>query len=128
MAIESVRSISMTPIAGAIAQRVFVVLAAGAEVTTAGAGVDVLGVTLEASPASDQKSIPVTCMDGSRQEVVAGAAIDVSAGVVAIMSNASGQAVAATSTNAIVGYAVTSAGAAGQVIEFLATKAANVAA
>jgi hypothetical protein len=127
MSTQNVRSNSLTPVSAAVAQRVFVVMATGALVTTAGAGADVLGVTLEASPANDQKAIPVTCMDGSVQEVVAGAAIDVSAGVVAIMSNASGQAVAATSTNAIVGYAITSAGAAGQVIEFIATKAANVA-
>jgi hypothetical protein len=127
MTIECVRSISMTPVATAVAHRVFVTMVANAEVDTAGAGADAVGVTLMDSPADDQTVIPVSCLDGSIQEVVAGAAIDVSAGAVAIASNASGQAVAATTGAKILGYALTSATAANQIIEFVSAKAAAAA-
>jgi len=127
MPYDNVRSISMTPTTAAITAGRFVALANGGEVAQSGDGADALGVALEASAASSVNAIPVSLLDGSKQEVEAGAAIDVSAAVVPIASNASGQAITAATGDAILGYALSSAGAAGETISFVASKASRQA-
>lgn len=124
MSFENARSISLTPTVTAIRQRRFVTMAnAGAIAEVSALGQDPLGVALESSALNSTQAIPVTLLDGSKQEVEAGAAIDVSSAVVPITTDAQGRAIAATlSTHRVVGYALSSATAAGDVITFIASK------
>ena len=116
MAYEATRSISLTPVATAIGQRLFVNLNSSGTVELTAANGNAVGVTLEASPANDQVAIPVALLDGSKVEVIAGGTISVG-GLVA--AAADGQAVAATgATTRALGVALT-AGADGQVMTIL---------
>lgn len=54
---------------------------------------------------------------GAIARVVAGAAIDASAGVVAVKSDATGRAIPQAGTGIILGYAVSTVTAAGQIVE-----------
>lgn len=79
-------------------------------------------------PATDQERRVNVARGSTIARVVAGAAIDVSSGPVAVKSDANGKAIAATSGTVINGYALTSATAADQVIEVELTLAGVVSA
>lgn len=116
MAYEATRSISLTPVATAIGQRLFVTLNSSGNIALTAANGNAVGVTLEESPANSQVAIPVALLDGSKVEVIAGGTITVG-GLVA--AAADGQAVAATgATTRALGIALT-AGTDGQVMTIL---------
>lgn len=120
---QNVAAIHM-PVAAAIAQYKFLEMGnAGIVAAANSAGDNVVGISLEARSAGQitagDTMIPMQ-LPGSRAKVLAGAAIDISAAVVAVTSDASGRAVAvAAATDRILGYALQSAGAADEVIEIL---------
>ena len=129
MPFENARSISRVPTSTAITQGRFVVLGASGQVAQATvAGSDAIGVAAEASATGDTQAIPVSLLDGSLQEVEAGAAIDVSSAAVNITTDTSGRAITAATGNAILGIAVSSASGAGEIISFIASKAARASA
>ena len=116
MAYEATRSVSLTPVATAIGQRLFVTLNSSGNVALTAANGHAVGVTLEASPANDQVAIPVALLDGSKVEVIAGGTVAVGSFVGAA---ADGQAVAVSAaTNRALGIALT-AGTDGQVMTIL---------
>lgn len=124
MVVEAARQISLTAAAD-VAIRRFVEMdsGGGGKVSQVGTiGNIAVGVAMEAADVSEEQDrIPVALLDGSKLEVEAGAAIDVSAAAVPVMSDASGRAIAATATNNILGHALTSADAAGEVVTIIAT-------
>lgn len=126
---QNVQSIDMT-VGAAIAQYKFLEMGnAGIVAASNAAGDDVVGISLESRSAADVTAgntrIPVA-LPGCRCKVLAGAAIDISAAVVPVTSDASGRAVAvAAATDRVLGYALQSATAADQEIEILFLKAAS---
>ena len=119
MSYQSARSISLTPIAGAVAAHVFVEMTAAGFQAVGTEGADSVGVSLEASAATEQYATPVMCLDGAVGEVLAGAAIAAGA---AIMSNNAGKAITHTGTSAILGYARDAVAAADETLTFVASK------
>lgn len=125
MANENVRSLSFTPISGAVTARRF------AELTTAGAiqnvstaNADSIGVVLEDSANGDTQAIAVTTLDGNKQDVEAGGAVAIGD---KIASDDSGRAVtAAGATTRELGIALSAASAAGEIIEILGQKGSGV--
>lgn len=117
MVYEAVRQLSVIP-GGDIAILRFVEPAALGKVTQVNsAGDTAFGVAMEAADVSaSTAAIPVAILDGSKIEVEAGAAIDVSSAAVPVASDASGRAIPATGSQRVLGYAFTSATAAGQVV------------
>lgn len=124
MAFQNVRSVSLLPTSeGVITKNRFVKLgaggAAGKVIQATVAGEDVIGIALEGSAAGDGQAIPVSILDGSIQEIVAGGAINIVGGVRRLATDTSGRAVVATTGNVIIGIALSSAAAAGDIITFL---------
>lgn len=126
MSNDNVRSVTMTPTTAAITQRRFVGIGAnGAVAQIAARGAAAVGVALEASASGETYTIPVTILDGSIQEVEAGAAISV-ASARTITVDATGRAVAADTTgDSILGFALTAASAAGEIITFISARGAR---
>jgi hypothetical protein len=128
-ALEAVRLINVS-VAAAIAQYKFLEMGnAGIVVASNAATDDVVGVSLEARSAAQitagDTRIPMA-LPGCKCIVLSGAAIDISAAVVPVTSDASGRAVAvAAATDRVLGYALQSATAADQEIEILFLKAAS---
>lgn len=124
MGMEQVNAVTLQ-IAAAVGQYRFVKVTTAAKIIqAAAAGDDVVGISLEGRVAGDitagNDRIPVNTNTGSKCFMTAGAAIDVSAGVVPITSDATGRAVAvAAATDRVHGYALQSAGAANETIEVL---------
>lgn len=76
MSYESVRSISLKPIIGALAIRRFVILNASGEIQHAQElHGDAIGVTLEASPDGSQAEVAVALLDGAKMEIELGTPI-----------------------------------------------------
>lgn len=118
-------------VAAAIAQYKFLeISSANAVVTAANAATDdVVGISLEARSTAQVTAgdtrIPML-LPGCVAKVLAGAAIDITAGAVPVTSDSSGRAVAvAAATDRIHGYALQSATAADQVIEILFKQGAD---
>lgn len=130
MGLEKVSSVTMQ-IAAAVAQYRFVKMTTAAKIIqAAAAGDDSVGVSLEGRVAGDitagNDKIPVASANGCKVFITAGAAIDVSAGVVPLCSDGTGRAVAVSAaTDRVLGYALQSAGAANEVIEMLLIKGAS---
>lgn len=123
---NAVRSIPMTPSAAPIQRYRFVEMDnAGTVKQAAAAASDAIGVAREDSAQDSDVVIPVTTLDGSIQDVEAGAAIDISSAVVPVSSDAEGRAITAASSTPILGYALSSASAAGEMIKFVSAKAAR---
>lgn len=133
MAFENVRSISLPPTAANLVRQYrFVVLGTTGFIDEVGAaGADADGVALAQSPASSTAGVtaaeaaqvlPVTLLDGSRQEVEAGGAVTVGANV---SSDAQGRGIVAASGHAILGKALSAASGAGERITFISNKAAR---
>lgn len=129
MGFNNVDSITLE-LSAACEQYRFVEMATAGKVSRANAAADdAVGVTLEGRTAQDitdgKAAVPVA-LPNSRCKITAGAAIDVSAGVVALTTDASGRAVAvAAATDSVYGYALQSASAAGVVIDMLFVKKAS---
>ena len=121
---ESNRSITLTPVtANLINQNRFVAIGANGEVDESTAASDSVGVSLEASAAASGAVIPVAILDGSKVEVVAGAAV---AAGVRVMSDATGRAVTATGATArVLGWSVTASANADEVITIVSSKASG---
>lgn len=118
-------------VAAAIAQYKFLEISSANAVATAAnaATDDVVGIALEARSAAQitagDTRIPMV-LPGCVAKVLAGAAIDITAGAVPVTSDSSGRAVAvAAATDRIHGYALQSAGAANEVIEILFKQGAD---
>lgn len=130
MGMEKVNAITLRASA-AIGQYRFVKVTTAAKVIqAAAAGDDVVGISLEGRVTQDitdgKDAIAVASADGAKVFITAGAAIDVSAGVVPLTSDSTGRAVAvAAATDRVHGYALTSAGAANETIEMLFAKASD---
>jgi hypothetical protein len=122
MSTESARSISLTPIAGAVAVLRFVQMNA-AEVEQCGNTLDAIGISLEASAVATQIAIPVALLDGAKLEVEAGAVV---AAGVRVMSDATGRCITAVGATArVLGTSLTASGAAGEVITIIARPASG---
>jgi len=118
-------------VAAAIAQYKFLEIASANAVATAAnaAADDVVGISLEARSAAQitagETRIPML-LPNCVAKVLAGAAIDITAGAVPVTTDSAGRAVAvAAATDRILGYALQSAGAANEVIEILFLKGAD---
>jgi hypothetical protein len=128
-ALEAVKPLNMS-VGAAIAQYKFLEMGnAGIVAASNAAGDDVVGISLEARSAAQITAgdirIPMA-LPGCKCKILSGAAIDVSAAVVPLTSDASGRAVAvAAATDRVLGYALESATAADQEIEILFLKAAS---
>ena len=124
MPYENTRSITLSPVeASDIAQKRFVAIGANGEVDLSANAGNSVGTTAEASPVGSNVDIPVILLDGSKQEVEAGAAI---AAGTRIMSNATGQAITATgATSRVLGVTLTTATAAGEIVTFVGQKDAG---
>ncbi len=135
MSFENTRSITFLPTGtAAVSQYRFVQqVAAGTveQVGTIGAvGENVMGVALDSSPTIASTStqegsaaIPVTMLDGSRQEIESGAETDSTDIAIGdpITSDATGRAIKAdTATHKILGYSETVSDTDGQVVTFIA--------
>lgn len=130
MSFENVRSVTMTLSAACEQYRFLEVANAGKVSRANAAGDDVVGISLEGRVTQDitdgKTKIAMCVPDGGKCFITAGAAIDVSAAIVPVTTDASGRAVAvAAATDRMYGYALSSAGAAGELIEILFLKAAD---
>lgn len=118
-------------VAAAIAQYKFLEYASANAVASAAnaAADDVIGISLEARSAAQitaGETVLPMLLPGCVAKILAGAAIDITAGAVPVTSDASGRAVAvAAATDRILGYARQSAAAANEVIEILFLKGAD---
>lgn len=131
MSQEKVNAITMQ-VSAAVAQYRFVKMATAAKIIQAAAvGDDSIGVSLEGRSAGDitagNDRIAVACVDGCKTWITVGAtAIDVSAGVVALCSDATGRAVpVSAATDRVLGYALQSSATANSLIEMLLVKGAS---
>jgi len=123
MSYENNRSITMIPVATAVRQNRFVSIGTSAEVDESGAGVDAVGVALDASLADTQTAIPVLLLDGGKTEIEAGAAVV--AGV-RVMSDSQGRAITAVgATVRVLGWAVSATAAAGETLTIVGRPAAG---
>jgi hypothetical protein len=123
MPYENNRSIPFTPVAAAVRQNRFVSIGTAGAVDESGAGVDAIGVSLEASPAATQTVIPVLLLDGGKTEVEAGAAVI--AGV-RVMSDSEGRAITAVgATVRVLGWSLSATGAAGEILTIVGRPAAG---
>jgi hypothetical protein len=126
---EGIKAVTLQ-VAAAVGQYRFVKVTTAAKVIqTAAAGDDTVGIALEARTAGNitdgNDQIPVA-LPGCKCFVVAGAAIDVSAGVVPVCSDGTGRAIAVSAaTDRVLGYALSSAGAANEMVTVLFIKAAD---
>ena len=135
MSFKSVEAISLNPTGNvAIRQKRFVAFGSAVatiqEVGTSGG--EAVGISLEASPDSDDAdvtvsqgtaAIAVAKLDSAEVEVEAGAAVAVGARV---MSDGQGRAITATGATArVLGYALQPAAAAGQIITIFARGASG---
>jgi hypothetical protein len=126
MGFEQVTSLTLE-LSAACEQYRFVEMANAGKISRANAvSDDAVGITLEGRTAQDitdgKTAVPVA-IPGCRCKITAGAAIDVSAAIVAITTDASGRAVAvAAATDVVYGYALQSASGAGVVIDMLFIK------
>lgn len=120
---EANRAITMTPVAAnLINQRRFVSVVTAGEVDETTAAGDAIGVSLEASAAAADLTIPVSLLDGSKVEVEAGATVV--AGV-RVMSDAVGRVITATGATArVLGWSITG-GDIDEVITIVGMKAAG---
>lgn len=109
-----------------IRARRFVKVGAEGKAVEADAGDDAIGISQEESKNGDTAGIGVSLLSGSREQVEAGAAIDVSAGVKTVASDADGRAVESAATNVELGYAMHSVAAAGEEVEILTLRGAKV--
>lgn len=120
---ENTRSLTLTPVATAVAQLRFVSFDSNGTVGLTGSGVDAIGISLEASAADTQVAIPVALLDGAILEIESGAAVAVGDRV---MSDATGRAITATGATArVLGFATTASSAAGEFISIIARPAAG---
>jgi hypothetical protein len=127
MANQAVRSISLlTTPDKEVRQHRFVIMVAAGTVEESAAGGDVVGIILETSPdstatgaslAEASAARPVTCLDGSVQQIVAGATL---APGDKVASDAEGRAVVAGGASAGIVY---QGGAINELITFISTKA-----
>jgi hypothetical protein len=127
MANQAVKTNSLlTTPAKKVRQYRFVIMDAAGTVEESAAAGDVVGVILEESPDSTAAGVnlaeasaarPVTCLDGSAQQVVAGAAL---APGDKIASDAEGRAIVAGGASAGIVY---QGGAINELITFVSTKA-----
>lgn len=123
---ENARSISLQCGGADIRQYRFVVAAAGGIAEADTAGVDCIGVALEAYDDSEYDAgnasnvIPVALLDGAKLMVVAGDAVTKGA---AIGTDNQGRAVAVTgATDHVLGYANEAAAAAGEQFQIVAAR------
>lgn len=121
---ENVRSISRTPISGAVRANRFVELTSAAaiqEVSTSGG--ESIGVLLEASAADETQAVSIGLLDGGVIPVEAGAAV---AAGTRIMADTQGRVITATgATSRVLGYADEAAGAAGELISVVTSRASG---
>ncbi len=121
MPTQGISTVTFNPVSAAVTSRRFVELSSGSVQMVGTAGNSAIGVSAQASPASDTVGIPVAVFNGGIMEVEAGAAVAVDADVTA---DATGRAITSASGNTINGVALTAASAAGEIIEVLLTKGA----
>lgn len=129
MGFDSVRPITLE-LSAACEQYRFVEMANAGKIVRANAvGDDPVGITLEARSTqdiTDGKGFVPVAMPGCRCKITAGAAIDVSAAIVAITTDTTGRAIAVSAaTDSVLGYALQSAGAANVIIDMLFIKKAS---
>lgn len=128
MTTQTIRQISMDVGAVDVTARRFVSMGNNGIVAISGNGADAIGVAAETTDvAGGNTTVPVALLDGAVLMVEAGAAIDVSASIIPIASDATGRVVTAVVTDTILGYAKTSAGAAGEFIEIVGLKTGTLA-
>ena len=125
---ESLHAITLLVAAAIIGNRFVKPGAAAVAVQADSLGENTLGVasrTITAQNVTDGDVSLAVVMSGVMQ-IEAGAAVDVSAGAVPVMTDASGRAIAATATNLVLGWAIESAAAAGEQISVILDKGAGV--